>query len=394
MLSKGQSYFFYWVYPTNLCNLSFCIPYKYDEKSESLQLLGSRSNRVYKVTLLSNVAYLFLMCAHLLLNRDKITLQNMLVGAVIIFAYFTAGVCRLTFFLWEDDGLCLLNGFLQFETNLLGNVDNLCDKIRNGVTYAKVVFVLANASCMSMGILVGVQLYFAPCTPPYLGSMRSACLNQESPGPIDFLGMIGILIDAGMYFHAAPPAGLILASYLLCMGISLQEYLSVMSGKLMLHNDVFSTQGQSETRAITSLRKYNACRLLVAQMNIMFRNVFIPGLYCVASNGIVFALYVIIRLHEEISLAGLSFFIMMLMDFLLTVGVDLASVGRVYSVSVEVTETWRKMENLGRKSEARKIAKSFPPLKIRFGDNFVDHLTSLSVLDYCLNWTVSLLLMT
>lgn len=110
------------------------------------------------------------------------------------------------------------------------DVDNLCDKIRNGVTYAKVVFVFANASCVSMGFVVGIQLYFAPCTPPYIGSMRSACLNQESPGPIDFLGVIYLLIDAGMYFHAAPPSGLIIASYLLCIGISLQEYLSVMSG--------------------------------------------------------------------------------------------------------------------------------------------------------------------
>ncbi|OXA45325.1 hypothetical protein Fcan01_20102 [Folsomia candida] len=388
MLSRGQSYFWYWVYPMKLCNLSFCIPYKYDEKSESLQLLGSRSRPIYKTTVLSQVVYLFLMCAHLLLNRDKIALHNFLKGAVIIFAYMTSGVGRLTFFIWEDEGLSLLNGFLQFERNLLKKFDNLSDKIRSGATYAKATFVLANASCASMGIVVGIQLYFAPCTPPYLVSMRSTCLMPGSQGSLDFLGMIFILIDAGMYFHGAPPAALIIASYLLGMGASLQEYLSVISG------DVFSTQRQRETQAITSFRKYTECRLLVTQMNLMFKNLFIPGLYSVASNGIVFALYVIIRLHGVISLAGLSFFIMILMDFALTVAVDLAAVGHVYSISAHVSEKWKKMEYLGRRSEARKIAKSFPPLKIRFGNNYVDHLTSLTVLDHCLSLTVSLLLMT
>ncbi|OXA45187.1 hypothetical protein Fcan01_20314 [Folsomia candida] len=231
-------------------------------------------------------------------------------------------------------------------------------KIRNGVTYLKVILVFATASCASLGIFVGIQLYFAPCSPPYAGSMRSACLNRESPGPIDNLGVMCLLFDAG------------------------------------IKSDTFSTQRQRETRAMSSFRTYAQCRILVAQMNLIFQNFFIPGLYCVTSNGIVFAFYVIIRLHGVISLAGMSFFIILLTDFALTVGLDLASVGHVYSVSVHVTEKWRKMENLGRKSESRKIAKSFPPLKIRFGDNFVDHLTSLSVLNNCLNWTVSLLLMT
>lgn len=131
-------------------------------------------------------------------------------------------------------------------------------------------------------------------------------------------------------------------------------------------------------------------------MNTMFRNFFIPAVFVIASNGIVFCLFVIIRMHGTISIAGLSYFVMLLGDFLLTVGVDLASVGDVYKKSVKVTEKWRKMEHhKGRRDGTTgRIAISLPPLKIRFGNNFVDHLTSLTVLDHCLNLTVSLLLMT
>lgn len=102
-----------------LCNLSFSVPYRYDGKSESCKQIGPKSNIIYKATLIFHVIYLLLMCTHLLFNRDKIGLRNVLTATVIIVAYATSGVSRLTFFIWEDDGLALLNGFLQFERNLL-----------------------------------------------------------------------------------------------------------------------------------------------------------------------------------------------------------------------------------------------------------------------------------
>lgn len=112
------------------------------------------------------------------------------------------------------------------------------------------------------------------------------------------------------------------------------------SRKLMFRCD---KQRQRETQVIKSFRAYTQCRILVTQMNLMFKDLLIPGLYAVPSIGIVFALYVIIRLHGVISLAGLSFFVILLMDFALTIAIDLAAVGFVYSISVKVTEKWKKL---------------------------------------------------
>ncbi|OXA44208.1 hypothetical protein Fcan01_20837 [Folsomia candida] len=379
-------------------------------------------------------------------------LVKALQASVILIAYITSGICRVTLFIWEKDGLLLLNGFLMFERNLVKKFRNLSPEIRKGSTLRKMVFVVATISCSSFGIIAAFQLFLSPCTPPYVVSMRTKCLNPGSSQTeeIDFFVVMAILLDASMYFHVGPVAALMIASFLMGFGACLQEYLTVISeitrldpfhhmgsGRaFVMHrqiltseiyrrnrkltsgrqnfcqncsrnfwwavksltgkSNVWATRRQREFQALKSFRIYPQIQILVAMMNTMFRNFFIPAVFVIASNGIVFCLFVIIRMHGTISIAGLSYFVMLLGDFLLTVGVDLASVGDVYKKSVKVTEKWRKMEHhKGRRDGTTgRIAISLPPLKIRFGNNFVDHLTSLTVLDHCLNLTVSLLLMT
>lgn len=126
MLSKGQSYFLFFVYAIKLSNLSFSIPYKYDGNSDSVKIIGRKSKGIYNATLLSHVLYLTIICVYLYLFRDKMPVLKVLQGSVIIIAYVSSAVCRITLFIWEKDGLLLLNGFLGFEKNLVKskNLDN------------------------------------------------------------------------------------------------------------------------------------------------------------------------------------------------------------------------------------------------------------------------------
>ncbi|OXA44920.1 hypothetical protein Fcan01_19886 [Folsomia candida] len=394
MFSKGQSYFTYNIIGMKLNNLCYAIPYKYDDVSDTMQIIDPKSKRIYKVTLFLHVVYLFAMCAHLGLNRDKIPLPDILKAVVVIITYSICIVCRITYYVWEKEGLLLLNGFLHFERKFLNEFPILDTKIRKGATFAKMVFVMGTVSCASFGIVVPLQLFRNPCTPPYIGSMRSVCLLPTSPhAGLDVIALIGILFDAFMYFHVAQPAALMIGNYLLGFGCSLQEYLGVIGSQTTrIRIKAFVTPRIKENFIKKSFRIYSQCQILVKQIDVVFKNLFIPGVYAVASNGIVFSLYVCIRMHSTISIAGLSFFVMLLIDFLMTVGLDLASMGNVNLKSSQLTEKWKNMEGFGRRSEAKRISRSFQPLKIRFGSNFIDHLTSLTVLDHCLSLTVSLLL--
>lgn len=79
---------------------------------------------------------------------------------------------------------------------------------------------------------------------------------------------------------------------------------------------------------------------------------------------------------------GFSFFPMVLMDTTLVIGFDFAAMSFVYTQSKVAIKEWKQLDWFKRKSL----------LKVRFGLNFVDELTSLTVLNFCINQTVSLLL--
>ncbi|OXA47458.1 hypothetical protein Fcan01_17554, partial [Folsomia candida] len=280
---------------------------------------------------------------------------KVLQGSVIIIAYVSSAVCRITLFIWEKDGLLLLNGFLGFEKNLVKtkiNVHYLTEflelnwKIRKGSTFRKLIFVLGNMSCASFGIITAFQLSLSPCTPPYLVSMKESCLNEESPttSRIDMLSVASILVDSAMYFHVGPVAALVITSFLMGFGISLQEYLVVISESPTRKSNI--TTRERDHLGLVSSQTYAQIQILVTQMNIIFRGFFIPALFAIVSNGIVFCLFVS---FDAISMACMSYFVILLWDFLLTVGVDLASVGNVYKNSVEVIESWKRLEGLGSK---------------------------------------------
>lgn len=125
-------------------------------------------------------------------------------------------------------------------------------------------------------------------------------------------------------------------------------------------------------------------------MNITFQDFFTPVGLSVCSNALIFALYVCIRLHDVIPMPGFVFFPMILGDAMLIIGVDFASAGPVYLTSKEVSSQWKMLAG---KSQAKRKARSFCPLKVRFGMNFIDELTSLTILDFSVGQTVSLLVM-
>lgn len=91
---------------------------------------------------------------------------------------------------------------------------------------------------------------------------------------------------------------------------------------------------------------------------------------------------------------GFSFFPMVLMDTTLVIGFDFAAMSFVYTQSKETMKEWRQLDWFKRKSNVRGKFRSLPLLKVRFGLNFVDELTSLTVLNFCMNQIVSLLLIT
>ncbi len=103
--------------------------------------------------------------------------------------------------------------------------------------------------------------------------------------------------------------------------------------------------------------------------------------------------YVCIKLHGNIDLPTFAMFPIMYFDgfFLCVVVFTVAS--RVYKWSDDLLQGWRLNPASVKKSELRKVLRSFPPLKIRMGGNFVETCTPLIIQDFCVRTTASMLLL-
>lgn len=162
----------------------------------------------------------------------------------------------------------------------------------------------------------------------------------------------------------------------------------------ILQTDSVRIAGRQEG-VLDIFREYMQLQLMVRQVNITFRDLLIPGTIAMISNLGVFSLYVTVRLHGVIPMPGFLFFPLLLSDTVLVIAIDFASAGFVYMESKNIVTEWQKNSSFRtrKKSMVHTKARSFSPLKFQFGMNFIDELTSFTVLDYCLNQTVSLLLM-
>ncbi|OXA49771.1 Cysteine--tRNA ligase [Folsomia candida] len=209
MLSKGEAYFKWWLAGLYLSNLSFSIPYKWDARSESVVLIGSRSRRIYNVTVFLHATYFVVMSTNLAINYGSMELPELLKGLVTLFAWAFMGTCRTTLFFWEKEFRLLFNGFLGFEKSFLKRFTNIDPSIRKRSLFRCAVFFFGTFTCQIFGLVVAFLLWVRPCTPPYLGSMTSMCLSGKEPVPRTWpeygIKIATVSFEGMMWLHMGPP---------------------------------------------------------------------------------------------------------------------------------------------------------------------------------------------
>lgn len=145
---------------------------------------------------------------------------------------------------------------------------------------------------------------------------------------------------------------------------------------------------------LSSFRVYHHIQLLAKLYNFCLQSVFIPTQMTAACLVIIIGLYTCIKLHSEIPMPGLAFFPLLALDELSMILIS-QSAADVYTRShifVRDAPKWGK--TLGRGEFITKIMKATKVIKIRFGStNYIDKMTPLVYLNFCLTQTVSLVLL-
>lgn len=136
---------------------------------------------------------------------------------------------------------------------------------------------------------------------------------------------------------------------------------------------------------------YRRLQILEVLISDYSRTRLLPCTLGVAPIVEVLGLFTIIKFHDRIPFPGILIFPIGCMTALTGLASLETMSGSVVIRSEEAISTWKK--EAGSNPLRRRKLRSLQSMKIRFGNNYLDRLTALITQDFCLNQTVSLLIM-
>lgn len=144
-------------------------------------------------------------------------------------------------------------------------------------------------------------------------------------------------------------------------------------------------------KKIKGLKTYKELEVLERMLNDYGRRCLIPAAMSVIPVIEITSMCAMFKMHGEISIPG--FFIFLLAFQITFTGLSLLKTvsGRLKVTSENLLENWSRFRGVS-KYYRRKI-RAMQPLTVRFASNFLDRETALVTQDFCINQTVSLLMM-
>lgn len=105
------------------------------------------------------------------------------------------------------------------------------------------------------------------------------------------------------------------------------------------------------------------------------------------------SLFVVIRLHDVVPLAGMGFFVTKI-TILMIMNVNVFGFGgKIFEGSNEVLETWKQLDKLEIHKWFKRAMKSNYSLKIKYSGAYIDKLTPLVLNGFLIEQTITLVLL-
>lgn len=224
---------------------------------------------------------------------------------------------------------------------------------------------------------------FRPCKPPFLGSYLFCPTSMLGSLSIYWIPVVG---GAEFYFFM----------YALVRGgqhavYSLFLLIAIFWGNVQMFLKQRSHAMRKTKGAVEIFLEYRQLQIFEKIINTTFRTrVFLPVLCALPLIQIFSGAAFLILFHSE---SGLT------LSILINAWLDAAFAGIISLSAGSVIYTRTKDWILGlfgqdgRKSYGRRVVRSYRPLRLEFGSNYIDRLTPLVIQEFCVRNTASLLLM-
>ncbi|OXA49224.1 hypothetical protein Fcan01_16026 [Folsomia candida] len=232
-----------------------------------------------------------------------------------------------------------------------------------------------------------------PCQPPFLGSMTSLC-KAGVWGPIVPMGkllrVLIPLIDLWCFFLLNAGGAFFMAMFFGICVTSILEYLDVVSKHL-------TRSPSPRLRLMPCIRLYRKIWIVERMLNAIFSAALLPIMLLNWTSVQIFAGFVTISRHSVVQMPQyLMFPIVWWNCIALNLSVTTLS-SYIYGNSGRIMGQLGKLRcqlrfRFGRKLAHREL-RSCTPLKIKFGNNFIDGMTPIVNQDLAWNQTMSLMLL-
>ncbi|OXA62350.1 hypothetical protein Fcan01_00835 [Folsomia candida] len=370
----------------DFCNLLAIIPFEWDVAKGRLRLLESPVKLMAcKIQIGIHVAYTTLIFAYFLSPQNLSSIPNStrMMGLTFLVCFGATMLMRLTIWNMKTDVVHLFNNYLFFEETYLP----ACPRGYEGDKVSKIMMTLGFLTSVGLPGFIAAMLLVNPCQAPHIGYILfregpSGCAVPGWPVRLTFL-----IFDTWTWVNCISSA--IFSGFqvffpgmkCLCFYIHLILEIYAANGVTTPAQDGFC------------FRVYQHLRVLGKLFNFCLQSVFIPTQITAGCMVLIIGLYTCVKLHAQIAMPGFAFFPLISCDGLAIIFITQVAAG-VYTSSSKLVKKARRSRRYGRNAWFRKMVRATHFIKIRFGStNFIDQMTPLVYLNFCLTQTVSLVLL-
>ncbi|OXA54515.1 uncharacterized protein LOC118435673 [Folsomia candida] len=227
-------------------------------------------------------------------------------------------------------------------------------------------------SCIVDPLFITILIVFIPCRTPLLGPMLIC--NQKI---VSITTTLVVAVIEG-----------IVASFIF-MGTYQYSAFSLVTGILILYAECVSFLDRGFDSVEHWLRNYRELQILEKTVNSSLRERILPAMILILPIvQILSCLVFVILLKDDKVISSVIFFIV----YLECLGLTMLILSFAANIFVK-TGKWVSQFPPGQSKTHRRIVKSFQPVKVQFGNNFVDALTPLVFQQFCATQTASLLVL-
>ncbi|CAL8092348.1 unnamed protein product [Orchesella dallaii] len=185
-----------------------------------------------------------------------------------------------------------------------------------------------------------------------------------------------------------------------CWALQLEEFTFVQSICFWNYVKLFMIRINSNNDSnIDNYLVYRQLQILNRYYNIIQQNILLTSTLVLVTNGLIVSAYVMLSNGSNVTILQIIMFLNGGSNCFLVILIQIGAMAKLYGESTRVIQNLKKSVTQGEVSGKKqkwieRYLKSLTPLRVAVGSvNFIDELTPINLLNFCVNQIVSLLLL-